>query len=406
MSISRFVGARSRATLSVLLLALAVSRPAGAAQPEVKSQPAAAPTAEPPTPAAADDGLEGAANVSAAALARAKAIEAERLYERKEFSAALQRLEEAHAVVPSPKLQYNFALVHRALGNDTRALLAFERFLNEAPDADPVRRKAAAKHAAELRQNLVSLEITADVDGAEILVDGQISGRTPQQHGIWVAPGPHLVVVKQTGAAFGFTERIASEAGTSVRIAARLAPIMAALDPNLEAPAPAAKPGSLPQARRETAVTVATSPAPPNWGRRTAWIFTGAAVLGLGVAVYGEMAHRDAIDKFNARIVPSGGMNGSVARPQCSDGLAQRGGPACQIHYDEARRARNLSVGALVATGALATTAIVAFFLSSPGPADSAHANQSTGKIRRPRLQAPVLALAPGQVATSWTMGF
>lgn len=96
---------------------------------------------------------QGADN-GAKARATANLHEAERLFNESQFIESLQRLQEAHALFPSPKIFLNFGKTYRALGRDADALAAFERFLAEADPIDVVvaeRRPEVEEHVRDLR---------------------------------------------------------------------------------------------------------------------------------------------------------------------------------------------------------------------------------------------------------------
>ena len=83
--------------------------------------------------------------------ARAKLVEGVAALKRGDHRAALARFEEAYALVPSPKIHYDFGLAYVGLGRSADALAAFERFLAEATDAPPDKRDKAASMIASLR---------------------------------------------------------------------------------------------------------------------------------------------------------------------------------------------------------------------------------------------------------------
>ena len=120
--------------------------PAARAQPAELAQPA----------------IETEANREAA---RAKLVEGVGVaaLKRGDHQAALTRFEEAYALVPSPKIDYDFGLAYVGLGRTADALAAFERFLAEAPDAPPDTREKAASLIPTLRARLA--EAAARNDG-------------------------------------------------------------------------------------------------------------------------------------------------------------------------------------------------------------------------------------------------
>jgi tetratricopeptide (TPR) repeat protein len=83
---------------------------------------------------------------------------------RGDYQAALARFQEAYALVPSPKIHYDFGLAYVGLERPAEALAAFERFLAEAPDAPPDKREKATSLIATLRARVAE---TAGRDARE-----------------------------------------------------------------------------------------------------------------------------------------------------------------------------------------------------------------------------------------------
>jgi tetratricopeptide (TPR) repeat protein len=99
--------------------------------------------------------LAAASADDAKARATSKLYEAESLFNQDRLAESLQRLEEARALFPSPKIAFNFGKTYRALGRDADALAAFEEFLSKTDPADPAlaeRRPEAEQQARELRE--------------------------------------------------------------------------------------------------------------------------------------------------------------------------------------------------------------------------------------------------------------
>src|SRR5205814_1129304 len=85
---------------------------------------------------------------------------------RGDYQAALARFEEAYALVPSPKIHYDFGLAYVGLGRPADALAAFERFLAEAPDAPPDKREKAASLISTLRAQVAETPGREDREAA------------------------------------------------------------------------------------------------------------------------------------------------------------------------------------------------------------------------------------------------
>jgi hypothetical protein len=231
-------------------------------------------SAEPSTAPPADADVATLAP-SAAEMARAKAEEAEQLYQQRDLAGALTRLKEAFALYPSAKIHYNFGLVERALLREVDAIASFERFLAEAPEADGDRRADAARQLAELRAYVVTVQITCDTTGAEAFIDGRTVGTTPIVVPLRVSPGPHQVVVQKDGVPAPFVQRIEAAAGSVVVVNARLAPLVGNMQP-------------VPPHRPDTALAIVAKPpvpAPrPVYRRGWFWGGVGALVSVVGVS--------------------------------------------------------------------------------------------------------------------------
>lgn len=190
------------------------------------------------------------------------------LMEKKEPAAALEKFTEAFAVFPSAKIQFNIALANRALGRAAAALRAFDAYLKGAPTDDTARRKEAAEHARTLRARVALVEITTDVAGAAVLVDGVDEGRTPLPRPLVLDPGPHNITLEPAGGGAAWTRIVRAEAGGSHKVEAALA-----------APPPAEAAAEAPV---QAAVLAAPLPAAPAPGRtpfyKKAWFWTAVGV--------------------------------------------------------------------------------------------------------------------------------
>ena len=88
-------------------------------------------------------------------LARAKLVHGVELLKRGAPAGALAAFQEAYALVPSPKIKYDFGLAYLGLRRDADALSAFEQFLAEAPDAPADKRRRAEQYRETLRARLI-----------------------------------------------------------------------------------------------------------------------------------------------------------------------------------------------------------------------------------------------------------
>jgi hypothetical protein len=165
----------------------------------------------------------GAATESERLDALRELKEGNRLFDGGDYLGALARFERAYVKVPSPKLFFNLAQAHRKLGHSVEALELYERFLAEATDAAAGLRDEAQRRVAELAKSVATIDVRADVTGAEVSVDGKSCGTTPLARGVRVTPGSHQVVV-QAGDRKSppHVERIVAAAGQQVVVVAHL----------------------------------------------------------------------------------------------------------------------------------------------------------------------------------------
>jgi len=87
---------------------------------------------------------------------------------RGDYPTALARFEEAYALVPSPKIHYDFGLAYVGLERPAEALAAFERFLAEAPDAPADKREKAASMVSALRARVAETAGRDEHEAAQV----------------------------------------------------------------------------------------------------------------------------------------------------------------------------------------------------------------------------------------------
>jgi hypothetical protein len=215
-----------------------------------------------------------------------------------QYQQALDHYQAAYKRVPSARLFFNFAQAFRQLGRDVEAVDFYERFLAEATDVAPQLRGEAQQHLGATLGRIGTAQVSADVDGAEVLVDGRARGTTPLPGPIRLSPGPHQVVVQPRGSdAPPFVERIEVAAGKTVLIKARFADRKVAAAP--AAPIPAAAPS----------IAIAPPPPPPRGTpalRRVGQLavatgavlaVAGGIILGTSWAKYGEAADGGCLER-------------------------------------------------------------------------------------------------------------
>jgi len=284
-------------------------------------------------------------------LARNKLVEGGDRLKAGEYTEALQLFEEAYALVPSPKIFYNFGLAYSNLGRASEAVDAFEKFLDEATDASPDTRANAERHRSYLLPKVASVTIHCDVNGAEISVDGRPQGTTPRKNPVRVDPGPHSVVVQKAPLP-AFTQSIDAKAGERLTIEATLT-----VAPPPE-PVAASKPEPV------VAPPPSPPPAPPeaprfSWKTKLSIGLGAAAIVGLAFGAYEQLAASSKYDQFNSMMAPN-----PYLKCDADSRVIAHGGPGCATLLSDGDSASLRAKIGLAVGGALAASSVLVFVLS------------------------------------------
>lgn len=167
-----------------------------------------------PAPAAASE---------AEKLARAKALfkEGNALRNAGDCAGALEKYAASRALVPSAPNTLNAAYCLDKLGRYDEALELYEVLVaKHNAELSPQNREAIAPEMARLRQQLGSLEISANVAGS-LTIDGRPRGDLPKLTAVRVLPGRRLVMVSKEGYRT-FEQTIDVRAGQTLQLKATL----------------------------------------------------------------------------------------------------------------------------------------------------------------------------------------
>ena len=161
---------------------------------------------------------------AARSAARAKLVEGVDALGRGEHRLALDKFEQAYALVPSPKIHYDFGLAYLGLGRRAEALSAYERFLAEAQDAPVDKREKAAQRVTALRPQVGAATVAVEGarDGVTIAVDGREVGPAPLARPLYLDPGRHEIAARLPGGGAGPVQPIDVRAGGTVEIVLRI----------------------------------------------------------------------------------------------------------------------------------------------------------------------------------------
>jgi hypothetical protein len=126
--------------------------------------------------------------------------EGNRLLDRGDPTAALERFEQARSRVGGDKLRFNIGQALAAIpGRERAAFQEFSLFVTLVPNALPTLIQAAQKELDRLRMHLGFLRVDATPVGAALYVDNESVGTTPLETSVVVAPGQHALVVSAAG---------------------------------------------------------------------------------------------------------------------------------------------------------------------------------------------------------------
>jgi hypothetical protein len=273
------------------------------------------------------------------------------LYEKGDYTTALEKFKAAYAAYSSPKIWFNIGQANRDLGRPVEALEAFQKFLNGVPDASPEDRADAQASLSELQRKLGQLTIVCETAGASLSLDGKALGTAPLAAPVWATPGTHQVTAIQQGAVPAVESvEISAEANTTVvlKIAAVGIPVVPP-PPLVEVVAP--PPDSS-----------------PGWwfGRKWTWVAAGSTMALTGAAIGVGLSVRSRFDEL--------------------DKSCGRGGTGQGCDEDDIRSLRtrkHLANGLWGAAAAAAVTTGVLFFIEGRRVAVAPMAGETAGLLAR-----------------------
>ncbi len=241
------------------------------------------------------------------AAAQELPVEAARRYdagiaalEQSDWAGALVELEAARGIRETTKIVYNIAFCLKSLNRAAEALVAYERVIELGVESLPASARGhVERNVADLRGRVGDLTVRTNVEGAEILVNGEVARRMPVHVDLYTSV---TVEARREGYRPARTTTRATRAGP-LEAALTLEPVAGA---TVAGPPPGetSRPVDLrPRREARDRAAPATQPQPEpeaeSGGSMLPWILGGAGVAalgaGLGVFLY-VYANRETLE--------------------------------------------------------------------------------------------------------------
>jgi hypothetical protein len=134
--------------------------------------------------------------------ARSHFTRAVELFKEADFRAALIEFQRAYDAAPNYKVLYNLGQTSLELQDYAGALKAFRGYLDGGGSQIPAARRAQVEaDLKKLDSRVARVEVTVNVEGADVSVDDVVVGRSPLREPVLVGAGRRKVVVAKAGMA-------------------------------------------------------------------------------------------------------------------------------------------------------------------------------------------------------------
>jgi len=122
-----------------------------------------------------------------------------RLFNEGDNSGALAEFQQAYQLIPHPLVLYNIGLVYEATKRPVAAVETLDKLLQNPGNLPADRLSHAKKVRDEQAARIGELEITANVPGAKVEVDGVGVAELPLKAPLKLASGEHIIGIYVTG---------------------------------------------------------------------------------------------------------------------------------------------------------------------------------------------------------------
>jgi len=124
------------------------------------------------------------------------------LFKEGDFRAALIEFQRAYDAAPNYKVLYNLGQTSLELQDYAGALKAFRGYLDQGGKDVPAQRRAQVEtDLHKLESRIARVEVTVNVEGADVLVDDVPVAKTPLREPLIVSEGRRKITVSKTGLA-------------------------------------------------------------------------------------------------------------------------------------------------------------------------------------------------------------
>jgi hypothetical protein len=256
----------------------------------------------------------------------------------------------AWEVRPHYAIAASLAEVEMIFGHYLAAAGYWEFFLGQAPADWDEKRRAAGRELERCREHLAVLTLEVSEDGAEVLDNGKVIGRSPFERQVWVDAGVHTFEARSDGR-------------SSARQTLELAPgSRDTLKLSLPEPErPPLRPGSRPLSHQDEGSGIELRLAVTLAGAGLAVV---AAGIGVGFALKANAAERR-VDELAAEVRVQGDPDLVRAGSACSPPPGSRPA-ACEelsVKLDEQDSAHQVSTAAFFTAGLVGVGALATYFI-------------------------------------------
>jgi hypothetical protein len=329
-------------------------------------------------------------------MARRRFLEGVRYFDQKHYEEARAAFLQAYALKHHPAVLLNLAQSEIRSGHTLEAARHFSGFLKESTTATPGEKAEAEKSLASARSKLGKIQVTVNVGGAEVLVDGESVGLAPLAEPVDATPGSHSVVARYAGHIAQTEVSVAVGRATPATLSLEMGGMAASAPLPVPTPAPApgapAEPPNEPPPAAAPETTKDSTPAPATTSEVSArastggrepffrWLthsgagLAGLSVTALGVGIGAGFSIAGAVASSNVDSVTTaiqnqaGSQNLGPTTNPCDPVVNgfQRACTTLQDNKDKRDADNTVALVGFVVGGVGAVATVVAYFVSSP----------------------------------------